>query len=85
MEADMIPATAAPQLKLTVTAIIGGFRLQILSTDLANSSVQPGLLYTVTFSIVPNDGLSGQQVGIEAKVTHGSIEEICAVVQVRIN
>lgn len=59
-EADFVTSSASPSLCLDVTAVYLGFPISIISTELENSSVQPGQLYTVRFTITPNDQLSGK-------------------------
>ncbi|OXA49681.1 hypothetical protein Fcan01_15508 [Folsomia candida] len=58
-EGDMVASTAACALRLKVTATYLGFPVSIIDTVLENSSVQPGVQYTVRFTITPNDILSG--------------------------
>jgi len=62
-EQDFMPSGFAPSITLRVELCFdGGFCLQIINAELANSSVQPGFVYTAKFSLVPNDILSNQSV-----------------------
>jgi len=79
-EYDFMPSGASPSLTLKVEICMGaGFCMPIIDTELPNSSVQPGFVYTSKYSIVPNDQLSGQTVEFRAYIfrTAGSVLEIC--------
>ncbi|OXA44489.1 uncharacterized protein LOC110857700 [Folsomia candida] len=69
-EEDFMPSMAAPSLILKIEICMSaGFCMIILETELANSSVQPGFIYTAKYSIVPNDILSGQTVEFKAYIS----------------
>lgn len=62
---------AAPSLMLKIEICMSaGFCMVIIDTELPNSSVQPGFVYTAKYSIVPNDILSGQRVEFRAYIMH---------------
>ncbi|OXA60315.1 uncharacterized protein LOC110844351 [Folsomia candida] len=86
-EGDLIPSSAAPALRLKVTATYLGFPISIIDTVLDNSSVQPGNLYTIRFTITPSDGLKGNTVPVDAEISNeaSGIIEICVRVQAHIN
>jgi hypothetical protein len=79
-EKDFMPSSAAPSLTLKIEICMSaGFCMVILETELPNSSVQPGFIYTAKYSIVPNDILSGQTVEFRAYISHTNnlLLEIC--------
>lgn len=45
-----------------------GLCMQIINMELPHSAIQPGLQYTVKYSFIPNDVLSGQTVEFMAKI-----------------
>ncbi|OXA57962.1 uncharacterized protein LOC110847544 [Folsomia candida] len=79
IEYDMIPSSASTSLSLACDLVFNGTPLRLFEAEIANSSVQPGLMYTVKFSIVPNDILSGQTVKLRAIIYHtdNRLLEIC--------
>lgn len=87
VEADFIPSAASPELCLNVTAIHLGFDIPIISTELPGSSVQPGQLYTIRYTITPNDSLKGFTVPITSTVGrcfNSAFVEMCRSIRVRI-
>ncbi|WP_329575025.1 hypothetical protein OG500_00170 [Kitasatospora sp. NBC_01250] len=86
VEVDLIPSSAAPALHLNVTADYLGFPVEIINTNLADSSVQAGVQYTVRFTVTPNDILVGNRVPLRITVSHENtgLVEICDSVPVRI-
>jgi len=86
-ECDFYPSGAAPSLSLKVTAQYLGTTILIIETVIPNSGVQPGFIYTVKFTIVPNDILSGEYLPIEASIYHTTpnpITDICLGFHVRV-
>ncbi|OXA44683.1 uncharacterized protein LOC110857773 isoform X4 [Folsomia candida] len=70
-ENDFMPSSAAASLSLRVEICMNaGFCTVIINTELPNSSVQPGFVYTAKYSIVPNDVLSGSTVEFRASILH---------------
>ncbi|XP_021962078.1 uncharacterized protein LOC110857773 isoform X3 [Folsomia candida] len=70
-ENDFMPSSASPSLTLRVEICMNaGFCTVIINTELPNSSVQPGFVYTAKYSVVPNDILSGQTVEFRASILH---------------
>ncbi|OXA50471.1 uncharacterized protein LOC110853925 [Folsomia candida] len=86
-EGDLITSTAAAALRLKVSATYLGFPVSIIDAVLENSSVQPGVQYTVRFTITPNDILSGNTLPVRAEISNDAsgLVEICVSVQVHIN
>ncbi|OXA47855.1 uncharacterized protein LOC110855244 [Folsomia candida] len=78
-ENDFIPSSASPSLSLWVEVCLRGFCTIIIQTELPGSSVQPGLMYTVKYSIVPNDILSGETIEFRGYIYHtdNMLLEIC--------
>jgi len=79
-EKDFIPSSYAESLSLMVEICTDtGLCVIVLQTELANSSISPGFIYTAKYSIVPNDILAGQTVEFRATLyqTRGSLVEIC--------
>ncbi|OXA59771.1 hypothetical protein Fcan01_04962 [Folsomia candida] len=85
-EGDLYPSSAAASLSLRVTAVYLTTTITIIDTVLENSSIQPGFLYTVKFTIVPNDILAGEYLPVQAEIYHtvGTITEICVGFHVRV-
>lgn len=83
----MVASTAACALRLKVTATYLGFPVSIIDTVLENSSVQPGVQYTVRFTITPNDILSGNCIPVRVEVSNEctGLVECCFSVQVCID
>jgi hypothetical protein len=73
-------------LTLKVTAFYLSFPITIIDAVLPNSSVQPGVQYTIRFTIVPNDLLAGEYLPINSEVFHTDtgLEEICVTFHVRV-
>jgi len=87
VEADFIPGHATKSLKLGVDAVMGnGYRFAIMSAGIPNSSVQPGIVYVIKFSIVPNDVLAGETFAMEVDVLDdGNRVLFCVQTVVHIN
>ncbi|OXA64294.1 uncharacterized protein LOC110863291 [Folsomia candida] len=84
-EADFMPSSAAPSLTLRVEiCMTSGLCMQIINAELPGSSVQPGMIYTARYSLVPNDILSGQTVEFRGQIVHtnNQIVEICLAADV---
>lgn len=60
----------AQELRLRVIATNNGFRLAIIDAVLPNSSVQPGILFTVRFFMVNNDLTVVQNLTVRAEVSN---------------
>ncbi|OXA60370.1 uncharacterized protein LOC110842663 [Folsomia candida] len=88
-EGDLLPSSPAASLSLKVTTVYLTTVITIIDTVLENSSVQPGYLYTVKFTIVPNDVLVGNHLLTQASLYHTTVNpnpliEFCAAFHVRI-
>jgi len=85
-EYDLIPSSASQSLSLAVDLVFNGTPLRLFEAEIAGSSVQPGLMYTVKFSFVPNDILSGQTVLLRSIIYHtdNRLLEICVQTEVEI-
>ncbi|OXA47744.1 uncharacterized protein LOC110855344 [Folsomia candida] len=78
-EIDFIPSTSGPGLRLKVEVVQFGFNTVILEEVLPNSNVEAGSTYTVTYSLVANDVLSGSSVVLTGKLfnTETQLLELC--------
>ncbi|XP_021943002.1 uncharacterized protein LOC110841627 [Folsomia candida] len=85
-ENDFMPSSAAPSLSLWVEICYRGVCSIVLRAELANSSVQPGFVYTAKYDIVPNDIFSGETIEFRAYIYHtdSMLMEICVSADVNI-
>ncbi len=83
---SFFPGSAAAQLSIATDLVFNGQPLRLFEAAIPNSSVQPGLMYTIRFSTVPNDVLSGQTVKLRIIIYHSDnrLLEICAESEVDI-
>lgn len=86
LEVDFYPSAAAAQLSLAIDLVFNGTPLRLFEVAVPGSSVQPGFLYTLKYSIVPNDQLAGQTVKLRGIIFHtdNRILEVCYEVDVDI-
>lgn len=74
-------------LHLMVTATFEGERYTIIHADLPNSAVQPGMMYTIYFTVMPSDMLAGHEVQVMSQLSdasNGNVE-ICLIVTVNVS
>jgi hypothetical protein len=85
VEIGMIPSAAAQYLHLRVTATYLGFPITIIDQELPNSSAQPGVPITVTFTLTPNDILKGNTLPVRMEVSNpNGFVETCSSIQVHV-
>jgi len=79
IEWDFFPSSAASSLSIACDLVFAGTPLRLFESVLPNSSVQPGLMYTIRFSVVPNDVLSGDTIKLRAIIYHtdNRLLELC--------
>ncbi|OXA64270.1 uncharacterized protein LOC110841626 [Folsomia candida] len=85
-ENDFMPSSASPSLSLWVEICHRSVCSIIVRTELANSSVQPGFVYTAKYDIVPNDYFSGETIEFRAYIyqTQSMLMEICVSAEIGI-
>jgi len=86
-EADIVPAAAAPELRLKISTVFMGAPVTIIDTVLPNSSVSPGTQYTIRWSITPSTLLVGLTVPVNAEVINeaNQIVLLCGRVMVSVS
>jgi hypothetical protein len=85
-ESDIIPAEAATSLRLKVTAVYLGYPIIVIDSQLENSTVRPGEGYTIKFTIIPNDLLSGNTLPVSVEVSDNDTHRVegCVTVIVQV-
>ncbi|OXA64271.1 uncharacterized protein LOC110841630 isoform X1 [Folsomia candida] len=85
-EADFMPGSGSSSLSLWVEICRRNDCSIIVRTELPNSSVLPGLVYTVKYDIVPNDMFSGEIIEFRTYIYHTEsyLMETCVSADVNI-
>ncbi|OXA45388.1 uncharacterized protein LOC110857200 [Folsomia candida] len=86
IEYDFIPNASASGLGLACDLVLDGERYRLFDIALPNSAVLPDLMYTVKFSVTPDEILSGQVVDLRAIIYHTDDRflELCVETEVDI-
>jgi len=86
LEVDFYPSSPAVGLSLAIDLVANGTPYRLFEVEIPGSSVQPGFLYTLKYSIVPNDIMAGQTVKLRGIIfnTVDRVLEVCYEVDVDI-
>ncbi|OXA39940.1 uncharacterized protein LOC110860953 [Folsomia candida] len=86
VEADVVPAASSAGLHLKVTVVFMGNTIPIIDAVVPNSAVQPGVQYTLQWSITPGAIPVGNTVPVTSEVSDAASTTVlmCARITARI-